>query len=92
MQGREFHWSIKNSAKKDFKRLGRPEQHRLIKWLNDKIEGSENPRALGKALRGNLHTYWRYRVGSFRIIADIKDETLMVLVVKVGKRGDVYHK
>ncbi|MFD1465362.1 DUF6290 family protein [Lapidilactobacillus mulanensis] len=53
-------------------------------------EGSNNPRAWGKALEGDRGAFWRYRVGGFRIIADIQDNQFIVLVAKAAKRNDVY--
>jgi mRNA interferase RelE/StbE len=85
-----YHWNIKNSAKKEFKRLDRPVQARIISWLNTNISGSSNPRAWGKAMQGGPEKLWRYRVGAYRIIASIDDGMFTVLVVKLGKRGDVY--
>ncbi len=48
------------------------------------------PRAIGGPLKGELRDFWRYRVGDYRILAKLEDEQLLVLVVKVGHRSDVY--
>jgi len=56
----------------------------------DKIASSETIRSTGKALKGNLGTLWRYRVGDYRIVCAIDDKILRVLVVKVGHRSEVY--
>jgi mRNA interferase RelE/StbE len=85
-----YHWEFNSSAYKQFKKLDRTVQLRLVKWLDDHIQGFDNPRAWGKELQGNLSPFWRYRVGSYRIIADIQDEKFTVLVVKTAKRGEVY--
>ncbi|WP_057753454.1 type II toxin-antitoxin system RelE family toxin [Weissella kandleri] len=77
-------------ALKEFRKLDKPVQKRIVTWLEQHISGSENPRLLGKALEGNFNTLWRYRVGNYRIIADIKDDEFIVLIVKTGKRNDVY--
>ena len=58
--------------------------------MDERIAVLENPRNNGKALTGQLGGLWRYRVGDYRIICDIKDEELYVLVVKIGNRRDVY--
>lgn len=64
----------------------------LIKSRIDKnLVNTENPRLYGKALTGNLRNYWRYRVGNYRIIAEIKDNELIVLVVDVGHRRKIYN-
>jgi mRNA interferase RelE/StbE len=51
---------------------------------------AEDPTSSGKALRKNLKGYWRHRVGNYRVISSIKDDTLTVLVVRIGHRKDVY--
>lgn len=64
----------------------------LIKSRIDKnLVNTENSRLYGKALTGNLRNYWRYRVGNYRIIAEIKDNELIVLVVDVGHRRKIYN-
>ncbi|WP_242360840.1 type II toxin-antitoxin system RelE family toxin [Limosilactobacillus antri] len=88
-----YTWNFNQKSFKDFKKnLDKPVQLRIIKWLDSHIEGSNNPRVWGKALEGDFGTLWRYRVGSYRIIADIQDEIFTVVVVKAGKRNDVYKR
>jgi len=62
----------------------------LVDWLDENIDGKDNPRRYGKPLKGKLKGYWRYRIGDYRIICDIKDRELIVLSIKIGTRGDVY--
>lgn len=50
----------------------------------------DNPRKNGKSLHGKLAGYWRYRVGDYRIICELRDAALIILVIKVGTRGDSY--
>lgn len=89
----KYTWSFNQKAFKNFqKNLDKPVQYRIIKWLDSHIEGTDNPRIWGKALEGQFGTLWRYRVGSYRIIADIHDESFNVVVVKAGKRNDVYKR
>ncbi len=85
-----YHWNFDRTAAKKFAKLDKQVQRRLVHWLDSHIEGYDNPRAWGKALEGELGTLWRYRVGSYRIIADINDYQFEVLVVKTAKRNDVY--
>ena len=63
---------------------------RIKNWINKHLEGCENPRYKGRALSGNIAGYWRYRVGDYRIIADIQDEKVVILVIDVDKRNDIY--
>lgn len=85
-----YTWSFDKKAYKEFKKLDKPIQKRLITWLDKHIEGTENPRQWGKALEGDFKTLWRYQVGSFRLIVDIIDNEFVVLIIKTGKRNDVY--
>ncbi|HHB76730.1 MAG TPA: type II toxin-antitoxin system RelE/ParE family toxin [Desulfobulbus sp.] len=83
-------WQIEftPAAAKQLKKIG-PENGRLISgFLRDKI--SHNPRSHGKSLKGALREFWRYRVGNFRIPARIEEQKLLVLVVRVGHRKNVY--
>ena len=59
-------------------------------WVNRNLVGTPNPRAHGKALAGNLAGLWRYRVGNYRLIADIQDDRLVILMLEAGHRGEIY--
>lgn len=75
----------KNLAKLDIN------AHNLItSWLQKNIDGCDDPRIHGKALKGNLKKFWRYRIGDYHIICDIQDDKLIVVAVAVGHRKDVY--
>ena len=74
-------------AKKELLRLNKKVQKQIINFL-DKI--LKNPRATGKALRGNLSGLWRYRVGDYRIICKMEQNEVIILVISVGHRKDVY--
>ncbi|AYM02328.1 type II toxin-antitoxin system RelE family toxin [Levilactobacillus yiduensis] len=87
---KSYTWKFAKKADKDFQKLDRQVQLRLVNWLDKHIEGATNPRIWGKALVGDLGTFWRYRVGGYRIIAEIQDEQFVVLIVKTAKRNDVY--
>ena len=63
---------------------------RIKTWIEANLEGCENPRLHGKALTANLKEYWRYRVGGYRIVAQIKDDEVVILIVKIDKRENVY--
>ena len=79
------------SAKKDLAKLDKPVAKRIISFLRDRIALAEDPRALGQALRGSKFCeFWKYRVGDYRIICTIEDGALLVLVVRIGNRREVY--
>ncbi len=78
-------------AEKDLSKLEQQTAKRIVKFLHERIANIDNPRALGKALKGEeLGKYWRYRVGDYRIICEIQDNQLVVLVITVGHRRDIY--
>ena len=87
-------YSVKysNTAEKELEKLDTPMKNRIKKWIQDNLLNCENPRLHGKALTGDLKGNWRYRVGKYRIVADIQDDKVIILVVDVDKRNDIYKK
>lgn len=85
-------WKIEFDADvaKDLNKLGHTASKRIIKFLKERIMPIEDPRALGKPLSGDLSGLWRYRVGDYRIIAQIEDHCFVILVVHIGHRKNVY--
>ena len=78
-------------AVKDLKRLDRQVQERLIGFLKSRVATLKNPRDLGEPLAGGkLGAYWKYRVGDWRIICDIQDRRIVVRVLRIGNRREVY--
>ena len=79
------------TASKQLGKLDRHEARRITAFLRERLAAHEDPRSLGKALTGpTLGTFWRYRVGDYRLICDIEDGTLRILVIEVGNRRAVY--
>lgn len=83
-------YKFDHRALKEFKKLGRQTQSDVIAYLDERVAGNADPRRFGKGLTANHAGYWRYRVGDYRILCQIKDGELLVLVVGVGHRRDVY--
>ena len=77
-------------ALKELKKLGHPAQKDILTYLDERIAGHDDPRRFGKGLKAGLVGLWRYRVGDYRILCQIKDGELLVLVVAVGHRRQVY--
>jgi mRNA interferase RelE/StbE len=77
-------------AKKDLKKLDRFTQKMILTWIRKNLEGCENPRQHGKGLTANHSGEWRYRVGDYRIIAEIQDSRIIILVLSVGHRSTIY--
>jgi mRNA interferase RelE/StbE len=76
-------------AQKELTKLDREVQRRIIFEL-DNISILDNPRLLGKALTGSLAGLWRYRIGNYRVVCQIHDGKLQVLVIKIAHRKEVY--
>jgi mRNA interferase RelE/StbE len=86
-------WLIEfeRAAEKDLHRLDKQVALRIVRFLRERVAVLDNPRSIGEALAGSkLGNYWRYRVGDYRIIADIQDARLCVQVVRLGNRREVY--
>lgn len=85
-----FHLAFTEESLKQLKKLDRHTSALVLGWLRKNIEGCENPRAHGKGLSANRSQQWRYRIGDYRVLAEIQDEKVIVLVVAVGHRRSVY--
>ncbi len=86
-------WRIELTATavKQLAKLDKNEAKRITSFLRQRLAVLEDPRSTGKALTGpHLGAYWRYRVGDYRIICDIQDSALCVLVIEIGNRREVY--
>jgi mRNA interferase RelE/StbE len=83
-------WTIEfaESASKALGKLDKPVSRRIIKFLRERV--SNDPKAVGEALKGTLAPLWRYRVGDYHIINEISDETVKVIVLRIGHRKEVY--
>ncbi len=78
-------------AAREVQRLDPKEARRITRFLSERLAPLKNPRSLGEALKGQRTTpLWRYRVGDYRIICHIEDETLLILALRIGHRREVY--
>ncbi|MGA2431426.1 MAG: type II toxin-antitoxin system RelE/ParE family toxin [Candidatus Acidiferrum sp.] len=72
-------------------KLDRQQAQRILKFLRERVAKLDNPRSVGKALHGSrLGEFWKYRVGDYRLICKIEDDRLIVLVLRVGHRKEIY--
>lgn len=78
------------TALKQLKKIDRVWQKEILKEM-DRIANLKNPRECGKLLKGNLSGIWRYRVGSFRILCDIQDDKILITVLRIAHRKEVYN-
>lgn len=81
-------WSMR--AEKQLSKLDRHLAKTLVSFMSERVHGAANPRVLGKQLRSS--DLWRYRVGDFRILCLIEDARLVVLVVELGHRRQIYRR
>jgi len=77
-------------AAKELRKLGKQAQSDILKYLRERIATSEDPRRFGKPLSGNLAGLWRYRIRDYRLVCNIEDDRLIVLVLRAAHRKDVY--
>ena len=75
---------------KAFKKLDRQTQRIIKAWIDKNLMGCENPRIHGKGLTANRSGQWRYRVGDYRILADIRDDEIVLVLIDVGNRSRIY--
>jgi mRNA interferase RelE/StbE len=85
-------WTLEfaESARKQIRKLDKPVAKRVLEFLEERVAKDDDPRRLGKALKGPLGELWCYRVGDYRIICDLDDGVMRILVLQVGNRREVY--
>ena len=86
-------WAIEfdEAAKKELAKLDRQVARRLLDFLKQRVISLKDPRSVGQALKGSkLGEFWKYRVRDFRIIASIQDQKMIILILRVGNRGEIY--
>jgi mRNA interferase RelE/StbE len=85
-------WTVEfdERARKEFRRLDTIVQKSILRYLRQRVAAAADPRRLGKPLHGEFAGLWRYRVGDWRLVCRIEDKKLVVLVLTVGHRREVY--
>lgn len=85
-------WTVDytDTARTQLRKLDKQTARRIVDFMDERVAGADDPRSTGKALSGPLGGLWRYRVGDCRVICDIQDGALRVLVVQLGNRREVY--
>ena len=79
-------------AIKELKKLNRYTRQMIYAWISKNLVGCENPRQHGKGLTANRSGQWRYRIGDYRLICEIKDNELVILALSVGHRREIYSR
>ncbi|MDQ7049886.1 MAG: type II toxin-antitoxin system RelE/ParE family toxin [Enterobacterales bacterium] len=85
-------WLIEfdDAALKELRKLDKQAQNEILKYLRERIATDEDPRRFGKPLSRNLAGLWRYRIRNYRLVCNIEDHRLVVLVLRAAHRKDVY--
>ena len=85
-----WHLVFSKKADKQLAKMDVGVRRIIVAWLLKNIDGCDNPRIHGKGLTGNLSGVWRYRVGDYRILCEIREQELVVLALEIGHRREVY--
>ena len=82
---------LSESAERELRKLGAQQARRILRFLHGRVAKLRDPRSAGKALRGSrLGEFWKHRVGDYRLISKIEDNRLVVLVLRIGHRKEIY--
>lgn len=87
-------WTIDytDGALRTLRKLDKQTARQIVDYMTNRIGGASDPHDFGKSLKGPLGEYWRYRVGDYRIVCEIQNRVLRVLVVEIGHRREVYRQ
>ena len=87
-------WKVEytEQAVKQLKKMDKYTRTLLLSWIEKNLVGTDDPRRHGKGLTANRSGQWRYRVGDYRLIADIQDEKIVILILNIGHRRDIYNR
>ena len=85
-------WRVEfeRDAAMELRKLGEPARRTILRYLRERIATADDPRRFGKPLAGEFSGLWRYRVGDYRLIVTFEDDRLIVLVLRVAHRREVY--
>jgi mRNA interferase RelE/StbE len=86
-------WSVElaETAERELAKLDAQHRKRILKFLHQRVATLDDPRGIGEALHGSeFGEFWRYRVGDYRLICKIEDDRVLVLVLRVGHRKEIY--
>ena len=87
-------WSIEfePDARRELEKLDKSVSDRILKFLRQRLAVLDDPRSIGERLQGPLRQYWKYRVGDYRLICSLQDDRLVVIVVRIGHRREIYKR
>lgn len=87
-------WSIEfdPDARRELEKLDKSVSDRILKFLRERVAPLDDPRTIGERLHGPLRQYWKYRVGDYRLICSLKEDRLVLIVVQLGHRREIYKR
>lgn len=85
-----YHVEFSVQAKKALKKLDKFTASMILGWIRKNLEGCENPRRHGKGLTANRSGEWRYRIGDYRLLAEIQEDKVIILLLNIGHRREIY--
>ena len=86
----QYHVEFTAQAKKQLRKLDKYTASMILGWIRKNLEGCTDPRQHGKGLTANRTGQWRYRIGDYRLIAEIEDDKIIILILSIGHRKDIY--
>ena len=86
----QYHVEFTAQAKKQMRKLDKYTASMILGWIRKNLEGCTDPRQHGKGLTANRTGQWRYRIGDYRLIAEIEDDRIIILILSIGHRKDIY--
>jgi mRNA interferase RelE/StbE len=88
-----LNWKIEfdKKAEEDLLKFDKPARNRILKFIDERLIKRENPRNLGAPLKGELSGLWKYRIGDYRLVCQLEDKTVTILIVAVGHRRKIYN-
>jgi len=87
---KQYSVQYSKAALKIIKKLDPPTARIIVAWVRKNLEGCDNPRIFGKGLAGDRAGQWRYRVGDYRLLAEIHDNEIIILIANIGHRSAIY--
>ena len=87
---KQYEVRLEKDAQKSLKKMDKNDAKIIMAWISKNLVNCEDPYLHGKALQGNLKGKWRYRVGNYRIIADISDKEIKIIIFNISHRKDIY--
>ncbi len=89
---KKYEVRLEKSAQKNLKKMDKNDSKIIMSWISKNLVNCEDPYIHGKSLQGNLKGKWRYRVGNYRLICNINDKKLVILILEAGHRREIYKK